>query len=578
MYHNIFISENIMERASIGVVLDQVFSFLDVDSAYLLAIEGFDEPAYLVTILLDRDSRQAVHEQYDRANKLFGKYPFLRFRIYNIAHLEDTILRGNLFFVNLLLKGTVVYISENSKMRTYVSTLNFEKLVKRARNHYCRILNKTDELQQGAGFYIENRNYQLAVSTLYEMLQLLFRQAEELILGRHQATAHLIRQQQQILEFSPSFVRVLSSEEEQDKKISKLLYNAHHHYYFLKDLSVSVDDAIFAYDKADRLQQEVVLLYEKISNQCDGKNFKNKKKRIKNELDNDITIAPTIANENDAFHQIVAIITEHAKTAAIYCFGKCETAHSRCSKIYPEIETQKNHSHLYLLVFVEKFSGNTANDLSDKIATKTNGLITATLIIHKLSNIKKMRGDQQYFFWKVMQDAQLLYQKEENIPYMITEIIPSRNLDSTAQYIAARRKNVSTLLEWLSIEDNISSTDEVKITVLYQLVEQSCLGLIRVFMGYSPNHFSLGYLFNLCEYFTRVTADFFPRKTQEDQHLFDVLKHHPHSLRYSRANDVDSFDFKVLERRCNNFIVKADEVVETELNRLKEVQNKEDKK
>jgi hypothetical protein len=87
--------------------------------------------------------------------------------------------------------------------------------------------------------------------------------------------------------------------------------------------------------------------------------------------------------------ELEAIITEHIKTAAIYCFGKRVTTYSSNYTIYPDTGIQKKDTHLYLLVLVEETIENATNDISDKIKTKTNGSITATLLIHQLSNLKK---------------------------------------------------------------------------------------------------------------------------------------------------------------------------------------------
>ena len=51
--------------------------------------------------------------------------------------------------------------------------------------------------------------------------------------------------------------------------------------------------------------------------------------------------------------ELKEVITGHIKTSAIYCFGRNVTAYSSSRKIYPDKELQKEHSHLYLLVFVQ---------------------------------------------------------------------------------------------------------------------------------------------------------------------------------------------------------------------------------
>ncbi|PRZ24940.1 hypothetical protein [Flavobacterium granuli] len=274
--------------------------------------------------------------------------------------------------------------------------------------------------------------------------------------------------------------------------------------------------------------------------------------------------------------ELETAIKDHIKTAAIYCFGKRVTTYSSNHTIYPDKGIQKKHTHLYLLVLVEETIENATNDISDKIKTKTDGSITVTLLIHQLGNLKKMYDDQQYFFWSIMQNSELLFQDAYKPPYLITNGTPKRNLKLTSLYAANRKNNISTIWSWVYNDDEVNSSDEVKMSGLHQIVEQTCLSLIRVFLGYTPNHFSLDYLFNLCEYFTAISTELFPRKTREDQSMFKLLKQQPSALRFSKANDVDYLYYQLLERRCTKFKNEAEVLIQKELDRLKEIENKQD--
>ena len=271
--------------------------------------------------------------------------------------------------------------------------------------------------------------------------------------------------------------------------------------------------------------------------------------------------------------ELEAVITGHVKTAGIYCFGKRETIESSSTTLYLDKGMHKKHIHLYLLVLVQETIENITNDICDKIEVKTQGFITATLLVHHVNNLKKMYDDQQYFFWSIMQNAELLYQDAGKPPYLITKGNPKRNLKSTSLYVANRKNTISTIWRWVYNDDDAQSSDEVKMSGLHQIVEQTCLSLIRVFLGYSPNHFSLGHLFTLCDYFTTLTTDFFPRRTQEDKFMFKLLKQQPSALRFSKANDVDYLYYQLLEVRCCKFKNQADTLIQIELNRLEKIES-----
>jgi hypothetical protein len=275
--------------------------------------------------------------------------------------------------------------------------------------------------------------------------------------------------------------------------------------------------------------------------------------------------------------ELKEVITDHIKTSAIYCFGRQETAYRSSRKIYPDKELQKEHSHLYLLVFVQETKENAGSDISDKINAKTQGSLTATILIHHVQSLKDLCQDQQFFFWQIMQNAELLFQDINKPPYLNISETPKRNLKSTSHYIAWRKNNIATIWGWVYNDDDASSSDEVKMSALHQIVEQICLSLIRAFIGYTPNHFALEYLFNLCEYFTTITTDFFPRQTREDKSIFKLLKQQSNTLRFSKANDVDYLYYQVVEERCKNFKNQAEILIQNEINRQNEVENEPEK-
>jgi hypothetical protein len=275
--------------------------------------------------------------------------------------------------------------------------------------------------------------------------------------------------------------------------------------------------------------------------------------------------------------ELKEVITEHIKTSAIYCFGRQETAYRSSRKIYPDKEFQKEHSHLYLLVFVQETKENAGSAISDKIKTKTQGSLTATVLIHQVQSLKDLCQDEQFFFWQIMQKGELLFQDINKPPYLNISDTPKRDLKSTSHYIAWRKNNIETFWDWVYNDDDACSSDEVKMSALHQIVEQICLSLIRVFIGYTPNHFALEYLFTLCEYFTTLTADFFPRQTKEDKSIFKLLKQQPNTLRFSKANDVDYLYYQIVEERCGNFKKEAAILIQNEINRLNEVENESEK-
>ncbi len=105
------------------------------------------------------------------------------------------------------------------------------------------------------------------------------------------------------------------------------------------------------------------------------------------------------------------------------------------------------------------------------------------------------------------------------------------------------------------------------------VVEQTCLGLIRLFLGYTPHQYSLQFLFELCEYFTPLTAELFPRDSDKDKELLKILSGATNSLRHGYIDDVPTHDYEVLSNRYNEFVDRSDKLIAKELERIEQLGN-----
>jgi hypothetical protein len=170
-----------------------------------------------------------------------------------------------------------------------------------------------------------------------------------------------------------------------------------------------------------------------------------------------------------------------------------------------------------------------------------------------------------------MQQGQLIFKNVAEPAILHFDKIPSRNIKSTGNYLQQRNLIVNTLME----HENFENKGATKVNTVFKhlIVEQISLGLIRLFLGYTPQHYSLGFLFDLCEHFTSLTAEIFPRKTENDKALFRTLANGTSFLRYGAADTVDYSDYEILRNRCDEFAQRASELTKNELERIQNKNN-----
>jgi len=184
--------------------------------------------------------------------------------------------------------------------------------------------------------------------------------------------------------------------------------------------------------------------------------------------------------------------------------------------------------------------------------------------------MKSARTDkarQRYFFQNAINRGALFFENwNGKFPFDIA-LTTGRNADKIRKYWQNRTSIALALLEAEFTIDN-DNLDELKVSMLHQAVEQLCLGLIFAFLGYRTNHFALGYLFDLCDLFTPLASDFFPRKAKEEAAIFKELGRHASQLRHSSLQFQYGNNTMLLERRCKSFYKSAVQLGEEEIERI----------
>ena len=98
-----------------------------------------------------------------------------------------------------------------------------------------------------------------------------------------------------------------------------------------------------------------------------------------------------------------------------------------------------------------------------------------------------------------------------------------------------------------------------------QCLEQLCLGVIYVCLGYRPKIYNLNNLFSLCN---MVSADFdgiMPRNTREDKCFYKMITDGVSDIRYRDHTGHDMDLLQLLYKRCENFLAKAREICDLKL-------------
>jgi hypothetical protein len=274
-------------------------------------------------------------------------------------------------------------------------------------------------------------------------------------------------------------------------------------------------------------------------------------------------------SEDKGLQFIKTFLLENLKLSGLYCFGIHHKNKMYSNAINSEIKT-KQHTHYYLLVYSIENKTNAVADLSDIIRRKSKGQYTVTLFIHLATTVRQLTPEKSYFYYQAMNKGINLYEHNLVPPCIAFINEPQRNVAFIKAYWRNRNRVSEVFLESQGMVDGID-TEPIQEAMMQIAMENTALALIDTFLGYRPTHFNLGYLFDICNLFCPIARDIFPRNTEEEIALFELISKHISKLRSANLGAINFLNTELLQRRCRLFQEKATVLIEAEIQRLERI-------
>lgn len=206
------------------------------------------------------------------------------------------------------------------------------------------------------------------------------------------------------------------------------------------------------------------------------------------------------------------------------------------------------------------------------MAELTGKTITASVLLHKVTDLATQQASQQWFFNAVLRYGQRLCLDTTAPPYLLNHR-PLRNIEGDRVYwlkcMGVAQFNLQAAAESEHLEVELC-----KIALLHSACVQIALGLVRVFLGYTPNEFGLKHLLHLCGSFIALPAQLFYQQTPEAVKRYKMLCSPPVMLLHWTRLSAPEQDFMWLQDACDVFLKQANEIVQLELQRFENTSTK----
>jgi len=262
---------------------------------------------------------------------------------------------------------------------------------------------------------------------------------------------------------------------------------------------------------------------------------------------------------------VVALITALVAPCSLFAFGYRNTTAS-VNQMLADTDGSVTHHYYYLLVFSKKVFQHDAATIANAIAERSHNTITASVLLHNVTDLGTKQASMQCFFDHVLRHGHRLLLDTTAPPYVLNTR-PIRDVVADTAYwhkcVAVAQFNLQAAADSAHLEVTLC-----KIALLHTASVQVALGLIRVFLGYTPKEFGLKYLLQLCGHFTALPEQVFCQLTPEASKRFKMLCAPPSMLfHWTRLNAAEA-DFVWLLDACTTFVTLGSALALSELDRL----------
>lgn len=263
---------------------------------------------------------------------------------------------------------------------------------------------------------------------------------------------------------------------------------------------------------------------------------------------------------------VIDLIVKRLGPCTIFAFGYRQHTSWASSLVSVQERREGTRHHFNLLVFSASSFPNGATNIANALAEQSGKTITVAVLLHKVTDLATKQASQQWFFDQVLRNGQRLYLDTAAVPYVLNHS-PARDVVTDTAYwnkcLAVVRFNLQAATESGQVEVTLC-----KIALLHTVAIQLALGLLRVFLGYTPNEFGLKYLLQLCGHFTDLPAQLFYQQTPEAIKRYKMLCAPPTMLHHWTRLNASEQDYLWLLDACTVFLRLATELVAPELEKL----------
>lgn len=229
---------------------------------------GNTAPETIFTLFVDTAFTRIDNDLLEPLNQIFEDYLSINYNVFSGDYAADAICKGNLYFIKHCVLGQLAYTNTEAKTNFHPESEQPSILIPRAKKHFKRAMGKVDGRYTTFPKSLKNEKYVEAAYTLHQMMEQLFKIAEEFILGKQLFAKDISEHQTALTGYAPGIATLFDTEHEEDARLLELLHSAYLAFRHKNHLDISRADIEKLLFKTQSLRKETERLFIEALARC----------------------------------------------------------------------------------------------------------------------------------------------------------------------------------------------------------------------------------------------------------------------------------------------------------------------
>jgi len=263
---------------------------------------------------------------------------------------------------------------------------------------------------------------------------------------------------------------------------------------------------------------------------------------------------PKLPNQDHTeFAALIKMLADKYKPLYIYRFGKLMESNFNTGCFIADSAAENYRYYLLMVIDSDARIEHAVQDY----ATSHLEHGTITILVHgKQAMIEAIKANNKFFI-TVANHGELLYSHDPTVrSFQVPEYIPTRAAEKAKKH---HQRHLSRATGFIDSAMECLRTEKCHLCLfmLHQVVEQCCLGMIRIHLGYKSDIHNLYRLLRLCDSFSPAMSGMFLDEGEEGRRLFDLIANSYSAARYQDVFEVSQQDANKLLTQVESFLTMA---------------------